>query len=248
MSGEVQQAPLWFLSIWLVGWSIGVAVIQSMVISGDWSTLLFLFTHGGAEVLVLVVVANQLRTGATTGSSLPDLELEHDGLVARWTVGAASRLRGLGAAVLGVVAHVVLVLGIASGVSEGTDAIGWIIAVAALMVWAVTAVVWTRGVVAQLRGRSAVTLHADLDGVEVTTRQGTHRFELSEVDVSSSPGVLTVRGRGEQLVLPCVNSNEKNEIVEMIGLMSGRGDDRLAVPVPESLASMRSQADPERGG
>jgi hypothetical protein len=235
----MKRAPLAFMAVWITGWSVGVAFIQSMVVRGDWSTLVFFFTHGGAEILVLTLIARQLVAEATTGSSLPVVELTHDGVTASWTIGDASVFRAVLAGVIGLVAHGLLFGGLAHGLSGGPTLLGGVLAAVAAVAWCVTASLWSRAVWAHLRGGGTVQLEADLDGVRIVEPAGDHHIPLPALQVRTSTDRLQLTGGGTALDLPCVDSPPKQDLVDVLGLMAGKGGDAEPVPVPDALQALR---------
>ncbi|MCA9569980.1 MAG: hypothetical protein KC656_19180 [Myxococcales bacterium] len=239
MSAEQQRAPLGFMTLWLTGWSVGVAVIQSLALQGELFLLLFLLTHGGAEVGILLFIANSLRKEMEEGATLPRLELAHDGMTARWSVGTGGRLRGLHAAALGLVAHLLCYSGVVLGVVDGGP-FAWALGLVLAGVWAFTGLAWVRAVAAQLRGPTEVVLEADLDGVRLQRGDEVTTFPLESLEVRADQTHLRVAAGGTAVAVPCPDSRERREIVDMLGLMAGRQDDRVDVPVPDALARMRA--------
>lgn len=232
---------LLFMAVWLTGWSAGVGVIQSMVLQGDLAVLLFLFTHGGAEVGILIALARSLIANAKKGGSLPALELEHDGVRATWRAGTPSVLKGIIALPIGVLAHALVIGGVVHGLAnvDGPLLIG--LGVALLVLWAATAVLWAYALLLQFRGAAVVELDADLDGVRLEVNGRETRFGLEDLRVDTFEDTLGLSSGEQSVDVPCVASMERRELVKLLQMMAGREDDRTEMPVPEGLASLRGE-------
>jgi hypothetical protein len=229
-----------FFSIWLLGWTLGVAVIQGMTLSEPFSpTSLFLFTHGGAEVLVLTILARRIRAAAQVATVPPELTRDHAGLTASWTVGTGNPVLALAASLLGVVVHLGLVSPLLLAISEPTL---WsiLLSVPLLGVWAYTAVTWASAVKTHADAREEVALEADFDAV--TIRQGSRTTELPTVGliVGDGPdGEVTLASGGALWTGRVAVGSERTELLDALRVMGERATPMQNVEEPEAMRRLR---------
>lgn len=235
---------LGFMAIWLTGWTMGVSFIQTMAISGETPfILLFLLTHGGAEFVVTVGLANELKAAAEIPSEPPQVDLRHDGLQARWPNGNGSLLVAVAAGVLALVTHGMLFTSLATAVAGG-GLLAYTLGPLLACIWAYTGFQMLRGAAAHLQVRGDVVLDADLD--TVTVRRGAlveseHKLPLLGLRVSHDEATnqLCLENDGVSVEVPVASDTETTGLVELLSTMSTRTTAAEERPPPEALTRLR---------
>ena len=105
---------LLFFSVWLTAWSAGVAFIQSGVLfpnptlgDSDGFMWIFVFSHGGSEVLVLWFLTRKLRKKGDQPIYL-NAEKSLDSQIVRWQLGLSRPWTASLAALLGCLIYLIL--------------------------------------------------------------------------------------------------------------------------------------------
>ena len=248
-SAAFTLATLGFHSVWLMGWTLGVSFIQGILLSGEVPFLLiFMVTHGGAEVLVIREVTSKLRGGATVPAGAPTVELEHDRVRAVWPNGNGSVVIGLAAAVLGTAIHTALFGAIVYGLYEGIGLIDLLLGPVLAAVWTYTGWLFVRTVLAHLTHRGEIVLTADLDTVEVeydgALVDRTVQLPLHDLTIDESlPDRLTLAAGEASASVPILDGPETDELIGLLRTMAKRTTVAEPVQVPEGLAALRHQAE-----
>lgn len=212
-----------FLILWASLWTAAVTVVQHQAITtaGPTVELLFLFTHGGAELAVLYLLSNSLVTDVDEQGGAIALERDHAGLVARWTRGSHSpggfALQALALAI----AHVALMFGaLVSGLSAPSPLWGWTLALVALAVWGASARRSARSVAHARREGGDVTLTADLDGIRVREPAREVVSGWEGLHVEAFEGMLRLETPDTLLRIPCQDTPARAELVAALHVMA----------------------------
>ncbi len=232
-----------FFSIWLMGWTLGVALIQSLTLSGGpfSPTALFLLTHGGAEVVVLSVLARRIRAAAKMATVPPVLTRDHAGLTASWPMGTGSLALAVAASVLGALAH----LGLMSVPVLGfLDPTFWSVGLGMVLlaVWSFTGVRWAQAVGTHFEAREQVDLEADFDAV--TVRQGgqTTTLPMVGLQVEDGPdGEVRLSSGEARWTGRLASSPERTELVDALRVMAERAVPAESVEQPEAMRRLRGE-------
>lgn len=248
-SSVFSLASLGFSSVWLLGWTVGVSVIQLILLAGGIPFLLiFLASHGGAEVYVLRETAGKIRETAELPSVQPDLQLDHDGLRARWPNGNGSLLLAGGASALGLVIHAALFASLYAGLYDGIGFMELVFVPLMTLVWSFTGFQFATAVWTHLQQRGEVVLDADLDEVAVSYEgafvQQSVRLPLHELEVDDAEleqGRLVLRAGDEEAVLRIAEGPQSRELVELLRTMTGRATQGETPKMPRALEQLRGQ-------
>lgn len=232
---------LLFFSIWLLGWTAGVSWIQHDVLTGGLQSelLLFLFTHGGAEVVVLWALSSRIRGAAENQVEAPEIRRDHASMQASWTPGSGNlALAGFGA-LLGLVVFPILI-GVPLSLVPALPVARQALAVGLCVVWAAMGLRWAKALTAHL-SRDAVHLDADLDRVRIETG-GCEPVELPLVglDASAVGDSLSLSSGGTYWYEGCKEGPERDELVTALQTMAERATPARQPDEPESLRQIRS--------
>lgn len=174
MADSANDLPSWgtllFTSVWLVLWSFGVAMIQIELIGGDWLTLLFAFSHGGSEVLVLYVVSGLLRKRALLPSD-PERDTDVGGTRLTWRAGSSTVTSLAVSALLPLAVYPILCWPLVEALRAGPTVFQALLVAVFGATWLTTvAWLWLPTWRDQLAGLAQVTLEIAAHRMRITER------------------------------------------------------------------------------
>lgn len=233
--------------MWLLTWTLVTSLLQLAVFQADPATWVLLGAFG-ASALVEVTMLARMALGLVQAAGhpgTPTIELRHEGLTARWSLGDGSLLGvafGLGQAALSF------------GLLFSSAAVGllvpqhpWAPVLGALLVgvWALCAGGWLVALDRQRRSRGTATLIADLDRVQVTfvgPRAGrSQTLALRGLRLRSEQGAVSLTD-GEGIVeLPLRPGPEADELLQLLHTMAERSTQTLEAAVPPGLQQLRAR-------
>ena len=243
MKHGFRLAELGFFSIWLLGWTLGVAFIQYLTLTEPFSmTSVFLFTHGGAEVLVLTLLGQRIASAAELATVSPVLQRDHAGLSATWPVGTGSLVMLAVGSLLGVVTHVGLVAPLFLALA--TPSVGSVLLSCGLLaVWGFTGFRWARAVWRHVEARQEVVLEADFDAV--TVRQGAETTTLPMLGLSVGMGLedeLVLMSGDASWMGFVAEGPVRAELMDALRVMAERATPMDEVRQPEAMRRLRGTA------
>jgi len=192
-----------FFAVWLTFWSVGVAVIQGLLLGGLFGgqdvgvgslvPLLFLLTHGGSEVMVQRQVSKQVRENAERPSRV-QVEQDVGGQVVTWRRGSPTVIQWVATYLLPVLTLLILLAPAGITLFSGAATFSMVLAVLFAVGWVgIMAWAWLPTWRAQGRSTDTVELRIEPHQIRVTeqTTTGTHTHRFPAHAVS----VLPVTGR-----------------------------------------------------
>ena len=240
-----------FLSFWLAFWSLGVGVISSLAVSKGGLIWVFVFSHGGAEIGVSWLLAKSFVAAMERSLRPPALKRDLGGITGEWGTGPRSAFVLTCFMAVGALMAVLLLGGTWGPVAIAEElsirAVG--IATFLTTAWSLIAWRWARALRQMRSMMGSVSMSATMERVEVVHARGvlehTHEFPAAGLKAEADEGFLVLT-RGEKTArIPCVESTERDNLIEMINEMSARA----AAPgerseIPAALAAMRGVSDP----
>ncbi|MEZ4315853.1 MAG: hypothetical protein R3F61_00040 [Myxococcota bacterium] len=233
---------LGFLGFWLFFWTFGVCLIQSSVVANGMGSglLLFMVTHGGAEVGVLIALARRISASASALSAPPRIRRDHAGIQASWSVGSGTMSGFVTSAVYGLFVHALLI-GTVLAVLPTATASGTLLGALLLGVWACTGALWANAALEHLRSRRTVALDADVDRVRIEVGSQEIVLPLAGLSVDEHEGRIALRSGEQTWECACAPGPERSELLDALRVMSERAVPAQAVPEPDALRRMRGQ-------
>lgn len=227
---------------WLLVWTLGVLAIQYLTVAEPFSpVVIFAFSHGGAEVFVIQQAARGLAAMGTAVAEVPDVRLDHDGLVARWTRGSANAgVLGLAVLFFGGI-HLALFGGLGMALlAHAHQVSSWVVGMGFFGAWAWSAQATARHLRTYAEARGDVVVQADLDTVSLTDRGETVRLPLAGASIALHGPSLFIGDRS----VPVLPGREATDLAETLALMASRATEPDAVPEPAELARLRGATEP----
>ena len=232
-----------FMSVWLSFWSVGVGVISAMV-AGNPGMLLFLFSHGGAEVFVARQVTKSYLKAARESLREPTIKQDLDGLTASW--GPRPRLYVLQTlfALLGVVV-MTLLLGGTWWKFDPAQLGSLVVAVPLSVVWGLVGWWWINAFREMIGFGAKTSLDASFDQVKIQRRgwlvATDHQFETQHTTVMDSAEGLEISDGKQTLLLPCPASSERDHLINTLreAAARARANPTTDVPIPAELDALR---------
>lgn len=192
---------LLFMAVWLTFWSVGVAVIQTMVLGlfaaeglgglGVFAfvPLVFLITHGGSEVFVQRQVSRQVRENAERPSRT-SVGRDVGGEVVRWRRGSPTVIQWVATYLLPVLTLGILLVPALLTVSMGAGVLPMILASLFGLAWVgIMGQLWWPTWQTQARSTDALELQVEAHQITLTERTTTgtreHRFPTHAVRVET---------------------------------------------------------------
>lgn len=244
-----QTVSLGFLTIWLLGWSLGVGFLSSLVSTEGGLLWLFIFTHGGAEIGVAWALAASFARAAEGAITPPRIEQDLAAMAARWRPTPRLLVLTVWFSLLGLLVGAILGLGTWLPVIDNASPGPIVVATLLSLGWGVIGWRWVKTLRTMLRAFESFSLSATFDRVEVTRKRGPAEtvttLPAADLLVSEEDHALTLRTPTESITVRCVPSDERAHLVQTLRDMAARA--RAAPfeqpPVPRDLARLRT---PER--
>ena len=159
-----------FFSFWLAGWSIGVGVISYMVAQGDPFMLVFLLSHGGAEVFVSRMVMRKFVAAAENLVRAPELSHDLDSMSATWQSRGLSWVVLLWCALLGLMVLLALLTGTWLPALNSPSVLHIISGVLLTAIWGYIGWQWLSALRTIRRTMARVTLTSTFDRLTIHQR------------------------------------------------------------------------------
>lgn len=230
---------LWTAGI-LAACSLLVAALLQNVYRGDWVSLLFLLLLAPGLTLLWTLLMRALRWRPVVQATPMVLQLDHDSVEVRWTVGRADWVTVLVITVLGLGMHLVLVRSLAWGLA--ISVVGWaggLLAVATLLLWMLSGAETVRTLYAASRPARQVALDADLDGLAIRIDEEVHRFPLEGLQMLCDRTHLSFEHDEQALDLPILRDETTDDLLDLLRAMLARKDQRIELQIPEALTALR---------
>jgi hypothetical protein len=252
------------MSVWLTFWSVGVAAIQISIFFEGGLPWLFVFSHGGSEVLVLWHVTRKLRNTAISPVLL-DGDSTLEGQTLRWRLGTARPFTATLAMGLAIVIYLILLTPLVlhflapkeflptfgEDVQALSAAPSALIALGFAAVWLYTMTWWVKAFKALKLGLTTVSLQATAHQLTLTEdRPGPDKppmqFETGQVIMTvETPTkdpvlVLTDGVQQWQRPFPMGAVRMLAPIQQIIKL--AQPDGPVAPTIPRPLSTLRSDA------
>lgn len=236
-----------FFSFWLTGWSVGVGIISFMVAKGSPLMVLFLLTHGGAEVFVSRMIARKFVDAAERMVRAPVLSQDLDSVTATWRSRGLSWVLLLWCTLLGLVVMLMLLIGTwlpAFRAFSPWHAIAGVLLTAA---WGYVGWNWLTALRDIRHTMARVTLTSTFDRLTVAQRgllfEQDAELPIAGLEVSADETRLHLRS-GEQTVSVCCAPGPQRQ--KLLDTLQESIDQAAASPftqpeMPQALAAMRGQ-------
>ncbi|MEL6346998.1 MAG: hypothetical protein AAFV53_28045 [Myxococcota bacterium] len=236
-----------FMTVWLSGWSLGVGVISGMLTTTPFM-IIFLLTHGGAELGVGWMVTNKFIKAANQSMKAPsDVQADLDSVTTRWGPSWKSPLLLVWCALLGLVVMGLLLSGTWAPVIAGATTVNVIVAILLTALWGVLGVRWGAALNEIRKTNQTWSIDATFDRLTIEQRgwlQATrHQLSMEQLTVLEEAHHLRLMDDEHDVTIPCPPGMERNALVEQLALAARRAQaDPFDQPeVPQALAEMMTQ-------
>lgn len=243
-------ATPWFLSVWLLFWSLGVGVLSGLVSSQGGILWLFICTHGGAELLVGWIAASSFEKAVAGTIDGVSTEPSMSGITARWQSRGKSLFILTWFVILGILMGGILAAGTWGPVVLGEgETMRLVVASVLSVAWSTIGWRWAVALRGMIRMLGSFTLTASFDRLVVTHRRGVvevvHELPMAGLRVKAEDAELTFTAGAESFTVPCALGPERKAMLASISELSRKAEaPGAASDVPEALASLMSRREP----
>ena len=236
---------LGFMTIWITFWSLAVGFISGGVARGNSFLILFLITHGGAEIFVARMIMKEFTKAAQGLYQAPELSQDLDSMSATWR----SKPHVLGLLIwcflLGFVVLAILLIGTWLPVLDVADgSASPYIPILLTCFWGYVAWTWSQALRSILLMLEKIRLISSFDHLTIK-RQGLFLrrdidLPISGLEVTADETAIVLRSGDEDLTLNCPPSPERARLLENLSQSIQRAEnDPVSQPeLPKALAEM----------
>jgi hypothetical protein len=244
------RASPWFMSVWLLFWSLGVGVLSSLVGTQGGLLWLFLFTHGGAEIGVGWLTAGMFARATEEALGDPSLEASLSGVTARWQSRRRATLLLIGAVVVGGLIGLLLAGGTWLPVVQSGTIQSALLALVLSAAWGVIGWRWLLALRRMIGLLGSVELSATFDRLTATHRrlgvEVIHELPMAGLRVRAEGAWLTLTAGAETVRLPCATGLKRDRLADALKELAINADSPGAQgEVPPTLAALMSRSAPQ---
>ena len=253
MSAKPSKSNLGFFTVWLTGWSVGVASIQWGVLSSlgteSFFMWIFVFSHGGSQIGVMRMITNSLISESQYPGPITT-QRTLDEQVLRYPLGSSKYFKAVHSVILAVVVYCILAAPIVWTLADwnpSTQFLSGAFAILFACIWVYTMTWWLKAYRAQIRGLTHVTIRSTAHRIVIQEdRPGPDApsltFDTSVVTMTHSDGQLTFE-QGDKYWSQAIAEDTEHSLHSLREtIQKAKTDQSNTMEVPMALRELQGKA------